>query len=391
MHATIGTTVFLGKPVDTSFSMKFKATVRDAKTLAAVASTLKGFSKKVTLKLHPTRLRLISCPSTAAAASHSCQVWSSCHTAAMLVDARIESKSHDGSIYCDLPDVTPLIHALRSCERAAGGATLKLTKVGPRPVLSLSMQHAGMGHDIMHDVPVRVLAEAEVASLIVAPALERVLVQVTLPHLTDVAAFVDRVRQVGGADTLTFAVRVGTVARRKAVHELALVIHRRLARLGLLPVGSPLHFPSSSSSAVAAAGGGGESASLLSLSADGMTLSLSMGYHDVDASVTIQGVSDETAAPQGEEDLAEDDAAWLDLGRAEEAPYRLDAVRLAENRVPTSVSVAVDVKKIVRFLSVKDVTPIKVVAHVVADRALVLSAHAVGDTNLVFFIPATIS
>jgi hypothetical protein len=52
-----------------------------------------------------------------------------------------------------------------------------------------------------------------------------------------------------------------------------------------------------------------------------------------------------------------------------------------------TASVMIDAKKIQRVLNVRGVCPTKVIAHIVPGKALVLSAYAVGDTNLVVYLP----
>ena len=51
----------------------------------------------------------------------------------------------------------------------------------------------------------------------------------------------------------------------------------------------------------------------------------------------------------------------------------------------------IDIRSLTRFISVKDLCPTRIVLHVVHDKALVLSAYAIGNTNVVYFIPGVIT
>jgi hypothetical protein len=68
--------------------------------------------------------------------------------------------------------------------------------------------------------------------------------------------------------------------------------------------------------------------------------------------------------------------------------YRQVEVVQGEAAPSGDLTVTVDIRKIAKFLSVKEVNPARIVVHLVESRALVLSSYALGDTNLVFYIPA---
>jgi hypothetical protein len=284
--------------------MRFKATVRDVRTAAAVCSTSKGFHKKCILKLAASKVRIIASANSAADGT---QVWTSCRADVLFSDVQIESKTDD-TIYCEVPDVGQLLFALRACERAHG-VVMRLTAAGGQQRLSLAMQSA-TGYDANHDVPIRVMTELEIGG-IAAPQLESGVLRAHLPNLADLALFVDKLRGAG-CPTITFTLQVAPK-----------------------PPG--------------AAPGAEYTAGVLSLTADALSISLGITFH----SVPLQQTEALTAA------------------------------------IPLlSATVTIDVKQFVRFLAVRDVNPSHVVAHFVHRRALVLSAYATGETNLVFYIPA---
>ncbi|CUE73943.1 Hypothetical protein, putative [Bodo saltans] len=143
--------------------MKFKAAVRDPKTLSSVCHSQKMISKKAIIKLHPSRIRFIS---TTNSVTDGTQVWSSCRTEQLFGDHVIESKN-DNSIYVEIVDLGQLLQALK-CAEHGSNVTMKLAKVDTRQLMKLSMQTLLERHDVSLDVPVRVLTELE-ANNIVAP------------------------------------------------------------------------------------------------------------------------------------------------------------------------------------------------------------------------------
>jgi hypothetical protein len=286
--------------------MKFKAAVRDPKTLSSVCHSQRMISKKTIIKFHPSRVRFISSTNTV---TDGTQVWSSCRTDNLFGDYVIESKN-DNAIYVEIIDLAQLMQALKCAEHGVN-VTMKLAKVDTRQMIKLSMQTLQEQHDVSHDVPVRVLTEIE-ANNIVAPALEDRVLQVVLPPLHELLTFVDRVRNAG-CGSLTF----------RAVITSPDPVNAQTCRL--------------------------------LISADTLHSNFEMTYPNT-----------EMIHRQAED-------------RDDEVPPPL-----------TEASVTVDIKKFGRFLSVRGVCPSKVIAHLVDDKALVLSAYAVGETNLVFFIPSLI-
>jgi hypothetical protein len=304
--------------------MKFRAALRDARALHAVCNTIRSFSRKALLKLHATQMRIIALPSEAADGA---QLWTSVRTDSLFSDVRIESKN-DNSIYCEIPDIGQLVFALKACERS-NGVVVKLAKVGSRQLLCVSMQSVAVGHDTVHEVPIRVLTDAEVAR-IAAPPLEVEVSEVYLPPLQDVAAFVE-CGKAAGCTSCIFTLkpdstRLRAPAASRAVHPDDLLVD-------------------DVRDAGAAAATGGEAT--LTLVADGPTMNFEAAF----ARVT---------APAG---------AALP-----------DAV----------VQVTVDLRRIARFLAVREVNPTSVTVHLAHRRALVLSAFAGGGTNLIFYLPAVI-
>ena len=287
--------------------MKFKATVRDTRTLSAVCHTSRSFQKKCIIKLHPQKLRFI-CSTTASDGS---QAWTSCRTEALLSDIRLESRN-DNTIFFEVLDMNQLLQGLKCAERSHN-VCMKLAKIDTRQVLKLTMQaQAASTHDVSHDTAIRILSEADIDA-IVAPPLESNVLQIALPSLGDIALFIDKLKLAGCAE-MTFSAKVS------------------------------LESPSTNS---------------LVVSADTFTASYSIRYENV-----------EHIMRNKKRDAADDD----DGGGDEE--------ELLEG------SVTVEIKKFCRFLAVREVSPQRIIFHLVPERAAVLSAYAAGDTNLVFYIPA---
>ena len=183
MFQNVASLVFFFRIVNTE-KMKFKATVRDTRTLAAVCHTCRSFQKKCIVKLHPTKIRFV-CSTTIA---DGCQAWTSCRTESILSDVRLESRN-DNAIYMEILDSSSLIQGLRCAERSSN-CIIKLAKIDTRQVLKLTMQSlAATSHDISHDTNVRILSEADMDAL-QAPPLESNVLQVGLPSLIDITVFV---------------------------------------------------------------------------------------------------------------------------------------------------------------------------------------------------------
>jgi hypothetical protein len=287
--------------------MKFKAAVRDPKTLSSVCHSQKMISKKAIIKFHPSRIRFISSTNTV---TDGTQVWSSCRTEQLFGDHVIESKN-DNAIYVEIVDLGQLLQALK-CAEHGSNVTMKLAKVDTRQLIKLSMQTLMEQHDVSLDVPVRVLSELE-ANNIVAPALEDRVLQVVLPPLHELTSFVDRVRNAGSG-SLTFRAVI---------------------------TGDPEH----------------ASTCRLLVSSETLHSTFQMVY------------------------------AAAELVRRAPPPRTDDNDEACDSPL-SEASVTVDIKKFGRFLSVRGVCPTKVIAHIVDDKALVLSAYAIGDTNLVFYVPS---
>ena len=173
--------------------MKFRAIVKDCKTFATVCNAIKSFLKNAVLKLHKTKMRLVACPS-GGAASDGAQVWCSFPTAGVLTDVRLEVKTND-AIHLEIPDLGQLVFALRECAKSAAPVIMKLTGgTGARQLVQLATTTGGS--DLVYEVPVRVVSDGEMASLIM-PAIESGVVNVELPSLDVVMAFADRMRGLG--------------------------------------------------------------------------------------------------------------------------------------------------------------------------------------------------
>ncbi|KAF8307202.1 hypothetical protein TcBrA4_0020610 [Trypanosoma cruzi] len=198
--------------------MKFKATVRDQRTLASVCQACRGIQRRCVIKLHPTRIRFF----TSTQFADGMQVWAGCRTQAIFSDFQSQSQLQENAIFCEVADISQLFHIMRQAERCPN-VTIKLTKnAARRPALRVSMQGVRPHLDISHDVPVRVLSELEVRN-ISAPPLESEVVQIVLPCLAELSKFVDKVRSTS-CDRMTFAVRDNERADGAAATSCTLVV-----------------------------------------------------------------------------------------------------------------------------------------------------------------------
>ena len=291
--------------------MKFRANLREPRALLAICTTMRTFSKQALIKLHDTQIRIIALPSDAADGA---QLWTSIRAASLFADLRIESKN-DNAIYCEIPDIGQLVFALRACEKSSS-VLMKLAKVGSRQLLSVSMSSLAVGHDTVHEIPIRVLTDTEIAR-IAAPPLEANVTEVHMPPLASIASFVECAR-AGGAGTCNI----------------------RLAPTG--GGGVAAHHPDNL--LVDAAGA---AQATMVFSAEGPTLAFEAAFHRI-------------GSPSG---------------------AALPA---------TAVEVSIDIRRMARFLAVREVQPSAVTAHMAHRRALVLSAFVPGGTNLIFYLPAVV-
>ena len=290
--------------------MKFRATLKDPAKIAAICKTASGFHKKVIIKLHEDRVRFI----TSTGLADGTQVWTSCRSENLFADLRLEA-SRENTIYIEVDDISLLFFAMRQCEQATTAA-MKLARHENTQLLRVMYQHRHTLHDVSQDIPIHVLGESEI-SAIVAPPLERDVVQVVLPNLSEISLFTEKVRSSAHGALLTFA-------------------------------------------AARAVPGGPTSTNLFTITANTFTATFSLQY---------QGVEMPAIAPPETRD-DEDEG-------------------VAETR--NVAAVTIDARRFHRFLGVREVNPIRVVAHLVEERALVLSAYAVGETNLVYYIPASVA
>lgn len=277
--------------------MKFKTQVKDPRSLAAICATSKAYNRRCIVKLHSQRLRFISNHAN----RDGSQVWTSCKSDAFLGDMRIESR-RDNEIFLEIADLSQLIAALR-CAEVASNVVMRLAKADNEEFLRVTMHNHVTHHDVSHDVVVRVLTEAELSS-VTAPPLESRMLQVYLPSLPDIAAFVDKVKN-NGCSCIAFTVTL-------------------------------LDFEE-----------GKPQMATLTLVADSFVSSFVLHYPSVETGPTHRA----------------------------DNPLR-------------KASTTIETKLLSRFISVKEVTPLRMVAHVVDGRAIVISAFAAGDTNVVFYMPA---
>jgi hypothetical protein len=264
------------------------------------------------------------------------QVWTTSATAEIMEDVRCESAS-DNLIYLDVPDLGPLVFALRACEKhlaaaanvgVSATAALKLVEAGGRHFLSLTMRGAasaggggygggggGGGVDAAHEVPVRLMAEIEVAAVRCPPLESDGVTQFEMPPVVDIAAVTDRMR----------------AARATAVTLTAIMppqTHHAAAAADPTP---PL---------------------------ETLTLRLSADTPGLRMNVAFMGVALHSR-PEG-----------VPLGT-------------------THQYATIDIRRLLRFCAVRETGASRVMCHLVHQRAVVFSAYSPGGgTSLVFYVPA---
>ncbi|KEG08487.1 HUS1 checkpoint protein [Trypanosoma grayi] len=320
--------------------MKFKATVRDQRTLAGVCQACRSIQQRCVVKLHPARVRFF----TMAQATDGMQVWAGCRTESVFSDFQSQSRNADNAIYCEVADLARLVHILRQAERCPHVGVKLTSNAARRPALRVSLQGVLPHLDISHDVPVRVLSEAEVLS-ISAPPLTSEVLQLALPSLTELTLFVDKVRGTS-CERMTFTAQGNARPPRST----------------------------------AADGGGGATCSLV-IEAECFLGSFALKYNAVPLCERDDDdeEEEEEEAEEGGDEKA--DGAVKNRDRKRRRREKDDAGML-------HATVEVEVRRFARFLAIKEVTPLQVMLHLVDGKAVVLSVAAAGGTTLVGYMPA---
>ncbi|KAH9593525.1 Checkpoint protein Hus1/Mec3 [Trypanosoma melophagium] len=326
--------------------MKFKATVRDQRTLAGLCHACRGIEKRGVLRLHHARTRLFAI----APLADGSQVWAGCRTQTIFADFHAQSQHPDNAICCEVADLARLLQVLRQAERCPN-VSIKLTKnAAKRPALRVSMQGVLRHLDISHDVPVRVLSETEVQN-ISAPPLEDEVMQVILPSLTELMLFVDKVRSTS-CERMTFTAQANLQSNGATVST---------------------HSPPTCS---------------LVIDAECFLGNFALKYN----SVRLCESEEEDNNNEDEEDTeGDDDGQDGDRNSNNNSNKRKKRRRDNDDDVAMQqATVTVEVKRFARFLAIKEITPLQVVLHLVDGKALVLSVSASGGTTLVGYMPAVV-
>ena len=115
--------------------------------------------------------------------------------------------------------------------------------------------------------------------------------------------------------------------------------------------------------------GKGEEHTSLCFTAESMVCSYTLHYDNVELAETPGGEGRHSGGKRPRsEDEVEDEVSGLQRSSA-----------------------TVDIRSLARFISIKDLCPSRIVLHVVHDKALVPSAYAIGNTNVVYFIPSLLA
>nr|CCC92004.1 conserved hypothetical protein [Trypanosoma congolense IL3000] len=195
--------------------MRFKATIRDQRTLVAICQLCRRSERSgVVVRLHATRLHFF----TRAQVGHGMQVFAICRTESVFSEFHAQSgqkylqnggdsasgRGEANTIYCEIIDTVRLVHVLRQAEHCQS-VSIKLTKnAKKRLVLRIAMGGMQPHVDVSHDVPVCVLSLAETES-ISFPLLSANIAVLELDGLTELTMFVEKLRWT--CDQITFTAK----------------------------------------------------------------------------------------------------------------------------------------------------------------------------------------
>ncbi|KAG5478817.1 hypothetical protein CUR178_05396 [Leishmania enriettii] len=328
--------------------MRFKATLKDAKGLLGVLQVCRSIQRDCIVRLQSERVRFFS----NASAADGVQVWMRCKSSFLFSQMICDSGYEEHSITCEVLDLAQLIHIVKQAEArersqqgAASHVQIRLSRKGRCPLWRVAMQGLSGQPDVTFDVPLRILGDREIKSLL-PPPLQRQHLQILVPDMLELTTFIDKLKNTA-ADSVTFSARVLTPPATRRGTEDAMAegdeggagVHHGVKRPRIkdtIPLASLLIY------------------------AEHFMARFSLKY---DAVELVQ-------QPEREDDGGVDD----DGGTA-------DDIRVA--------TVMVETRKFARFFSaVKELDPVKISMYLMDHRALVLSVFAIGNTAMVAYIPA---
>lgn len=315
--------------------MKFKAKLEDPRALSGVLQICHSIQSDCIVRLQSRRTRFF----ITRADNLDVQVWMGCPTEFLFKDFRCDSHYKEQSITCKILALQQFMHILKQANGRHGEnvTIMRLARNGNTPILKLTMQGASQNlPDLSYDVPVGILSDRDIES-IQTPPLDPDHVQVVIPSFAELTTFVDKIKS-SACDCVTFNVQgYSSAVSGGGGHKRGRDTGSAAPRLGLFQI-----------------------------YAENVIASFSLKYDAVEMIPRPRDDSDADAdSEQGHNEQAKEDE---------------------EERAAT---VTVEVKKFAKFLSaIKEINPTRASLYLVAERALVLSVHAPGSTNMVAYIPA---
>lgn len=168
-------------------AMKFRGRINSPASFLKVVQVLEKSSKFAFLKLAHDSTQII----VRSDILDSSQVWFEAATDKIFHNLKLSSST--GCIVLEV-DMSSLAKALKSSAGSEVECELRLVKKGNTACISVILIPQTLAAvKVCHDFPVRVLGQAEAASL-VEPELPQPAVQITLPAMRDLKAIVDRLK-----------------------------------------------------------------------------------------------------------------------------------------------------------------------------------------------------
>lgn len=323
--------------------MKFKAVLNDTKILLCALSVCKSIHRNCIVRLQASRIRFF----TNVDPSDGVQVWLSSRTDYIFSEFHCDSSYKEKSITCEILDMAQLHQTIKLADSRgksqSGQASLRLSKAADtkQPLLKIFIQGTPGMPDLVYDVPVRILSDAEIES-IQAPPLDDERLQIAVPNLTELTTFVEKLRNTS-CDLVTFSAQESALSLPGYEERVPPLGHKR-DRESSRPLAT------------------------LIVHAENFRGSFSLRYDDVEMVEQPQDSNDSHNSNEEEE----------------EETRRGGSARLR------SASISVEIKRFSRFFSmVKEVLPTQVSLYLMDKKSLVLSVRGVGGTTLAAYIPAT--
>lgn len=189
--------------------MKLKGTLEDPKLLCELFDLCRATQRTCTLCLQSSTIRVFSTGGleSGGGAETGVQVWVECRTNRVFKEFRCQSP-YNNALVCDVLDTKHLCHVLKNADKlkrageedegGAGGyereVRLSKSTTTGQPLLKLSFKSAkGLKHE-RYDIPIRLRSQSEIEQMQVPALNDTESVHVQLPHLGELAYFIDTVK-----------------------------------------------------------------------------------------------------------------------------------------------------------------------------------------------------